>query len=653
MIRVAAIYCCLFFFCGVALGEKPQEWNSGIIEKHINALKNDVVDLESYIISAALPETSRVKLEARLNRSRLQSFSGDFELKVAESKVLGDLAMSIIVVKTHTNPLFAEAVAIAFCRVDGIWKAAPVLGVYSMTGFGGYQPSMIKSRESLEAWGRQRSKFYRDLRLDELGKVFKKQLKSHHAANSPLRDGSKKQAILYFMSMCRDRNFSGVLACIAPQGDEIAEYETVHQGFKRKKSTWSRLLTKNYCYGVLPDIDDSEVLSIGCYFPSEKLKNQIFEFNMDREDGYWRVYLPSCMELNSDGSMDDDSFKSYKLETENRDRLPRVFSSLMSETNHQERVSAQTHRSNLMKAIEEEDFQAFINMIGKRYSIEREGEELTDAELNKRQKSCTQLWSKIHNSKVEELAEFSTDEYLFQYLLVYSDLRPGNAKVVPVLSVNGLNGWRVIPEYKFSSNAANWLISTKELESCLAREVELRSEIQDRWLEGVVGLSSVKMLPIEDQSGVEIFYNKYQAHLLKGDIATASHLVACDDTSRAELLKAIGSDVRGLQSSSSTYTFCEVLLSDRVALIVVELSYQDKSTREYLAYPLINIEKYGRRLLPSYLYYFEHGRGQVALNKEMIKGVKSGANDEFQQEFTDLIDSFNIRIKEKLDEDSK
>lgn len=651
MIRVTLIYCVLLLACGVAVG--GQVWNTGVVERHIQSLQKADGESASYMVSSSLPDFRRKQLEERLDKLVDEQFSENFEFEVKESSVDDDIAMAVVVVSDQENPLFFESIALAFCRDEGIWKATPVLGRYAMTGVGGYNPAVMKSRELLEDWGEMRSRFYRDIGRKELDKRFKQQVNSHRVVNSALRGDSQEDAMLYFMRMCRERNFSGVLACISNKGEEVAEYETVIQGFKRQKSSWYRLLKKNYSYGVLSEIEDSEIVSVGCYFPDEEVTSQIFEFGVDKENGCWRVYLPSCLELKPDGVMDEGRFRSYKLEEENKQRLPMVFKSVLKNMASSAIVSVEKHRANFLHAIQQDDFQTFANLAARPYSAMHKGGDMTPAEFKKRQRACTQLWMKVRGENVEELAEISTDEYSIQFLLVYPASRPASYEILTLFSIKGTQGWGLIPEFKPSRETVEGVIPAKVIEVSLAKEKELHQEVLNRWLDGVVELSSVKMLPIRDSVTVESFYGKYQNLLINGDVEGSSRFLACDDGARGELIEVIGREMRGRQSSLSSYSFSEVLLSETMALVVVELGYQDKAESEYLAYPYILSKKHGGRILPNYLYYYQHGRGQIALNALTLKSVKSSQSDDFYKEFISLVDSFNIKIKEKLDDDSE
>ena len=219
----------------------PQQWKNSTALEHISKVQQRSGPLNDlFIIAAGVPPDRMVWLERKLASIKLKNLCEEYRFSVLSSQQLGDFAMVIVAVEDPRNRLFYETVSLGFCWKDEKWRAAPLPGIFSLTGVGRYQKGAKKHREALELWVHVESKRLQELGERRLLKALDQKLAKYKQPGMPLCDGTKHEAVEYFMQMTQQKDTAGLLACVLDDRNDVAV------GVLSHKSVWSQLLQKNF-----------------------------------------------------------------------------------------------------------------------------------------------------------------------------------------------------------------------------------------------------------------------------------------------------------------------------------------------------------------------------------------------------------------------
>jgi len=629
----------------------PQQWENSTALEHISKVQQRSGSLNDlFIIAAGVPPDRRIWLETKLASIKLKNLSKEYSFSVLSSQQLGDFAMIIVAVENPKNPLFYETISLAFCWKDQKWRAAPLPGLFSLTGVGRYQKDDEKHREALEKWVDVESKRLQELGERALLKVFDQKLAKYKQPGTPLRDGTKDEVVEYFMQMAQQKDTVGLMACVLEDRYDVAV------GVLSNKSVWSQLLQKNFTYSILPDVGIDGVVSVGVYFPDSLASQGILEFRLTMTEGCWVITIPESLKPRIDGDFNSKIPLHSHLEALNRKRVSNVKSLILHSLS---KISVESDRELLEKMLvvaAEQDFHSYIQLIDWKVSFLDGGLELSSGELEQRFASALRLWQKLSSSKTplrEFLYENRGDKYVLCNLVRYSASHPLAVLNQPLLIVRNDTSWTLVPEFSIKEEYDPSLLNKLKLGE-LSKHLEVaKTEFHNRLLQKSVDGVSMKLQVMNesDKSKILAFYAEYRKCLDLEKLEEALGYWAYLDQDSNRVLNFVGGDVKDRKSPTSYSVLHSVIIEKEVAFIVLKKSYHENTSVDFLAYPVVKSSTQGYRILANY-YLYGHGRTAHITNQSMLKYIEHSLDKEFNQTYLKLTEKFTSLVDEELKQEN-
>ncbi|WP_129589508.1 hypothetical protein [Rubritalea profundi] len=629
----------------------PQQWKNSTALEHISKVQQRSGPLNDlFIIAAGVPPDRMVWLERKLASIKLKNLSEEYRFSVLSSQQLGDFAMVIVAVEDPRNPLFYETVSLGFCWKNQKWRAAPLPGIFSLTDVGRYQKGAKKHREALELWVHIESKRLQELGERTLLKALDQKLAKYKQPGMPLRDGTKDEAVEYFMQMAQQKDTVGLLACVLDDRYNVAV------GVLSHKSVWSQLLQKNFTYSILPDVGIDGVVSVGVYFPDRSPSQGILEFRLTMSEGCWVIKIPESLKSRIDGDFPSRLSQHAHLEPLNRKRVSNVKSLILHSLS---KISVESDRELLEKLLvvaAEQDFHSYIQLIDWKVSFLDGGLELSSGELDKRFSSAFELWQKLSVKKSsirEYLYEDRGDNYVLCNLVRYSASTPLVLSSQPLLIVNNETSWTLVPEFTLKDDHDPSLLSKQKLAE-LRKHIEgAKSKFHKRLLQKAVDGMSLVLMPLTESERPQIiaFYNGFIKNIASQKLEEALGCMANTSKKPEVLLSTVGADAKRWKSPISHSELHSVLMGEKIALIILKETYKDNTSIDFIACPVVRSSDHGYRIFPNYFRY-EHGRGEKIANQNMLKEMETSLDKEFNQIYLKLIKKFTLMVNEEIKQEN-
>ncbi len=631
----------------------PQQWKNSTALEHISKVQQrsgSIKDL--FIIAAGVPHDRMVWLEKKLASIKLKNLSKEYCFSVLSSRQQGDFSMVIVAVEDPRNPLFYETMSLGFCWIDQQWRAAPLPGIFSLTGVGRYRIGDEKHRETLEQWAQVESKRLQELGERTLLKVLDQKLAKYKQPGMPLRDGTKHEAVEYFMQMTQQKDTVGLMACVLDDRNDVAV------GVLSHKSVWSQLLQKNFTYSILPDVGIDGVVSVGVYFPDSSASQGILEFKLTMNEGCWVISIPECLKPRIDGIFPSRISQHAHLDRLNRNRISNVKSLILHSFR---KISVNSDRELLEKLLvvaAEQDFHSYIQLIDWKVSFLDGGLELSSGELDQRFTAALALWKKLSVKKTlirEFLYEDRDAKFVLCNLVSYSASTPSVLSSQPLLIVKNETSWTLVPEFTLKDDYDSSLLSKQKLGE-LRKHIEgAKSKFHSRILQKSVDGMSLELKTFTESERPQIiaFYNDYLKHLASQKLEEALGCMANTSKNSEVLLSTVGADAKRWKSPRSRSELHSVLMGEKIAFIILKETYQDNTSIDFIACPVVSSSDHGYRILPNYFRYeHKHGRGEKITNQNMLKQMEKSLDKEFNKSYLRLIEKFTLMVNEELKNDN-
>lgn len=644
------------FSCFISAGSqlKPED-----VSAHIEALlEQPRVAMDLYVVDSDLSDEHRDWLEKRLEVQKKAQLEREYSYSVEEIEQNGSLGMAILSVRNETNPLFLQTLPVAFCRMKNSWKAAPVHGSFALSGFGTNSTEEIEARDYLEKWvSEAEEKISKRLR-SELDEHYASEVAKHRKAGMPLTDGTDEDVVEYFIEMCRERDFYGVLACLSKKERDPRNEVLISEAFLSTKSKWSGLLHKNFAYWILSRVDDFGGVSVGMFMPTQTKTQQIMEFEVVAHEDGWSVILPESLNFEKDGRLRKNTFRPYRLSRKNRDRVKLLKSSLVEALQASELGAEVDGVRMLLHAIKERDFQLFLNATDWHTPLMDGQKTLSNENAEQRFTESLKLWNSLTKSSTlcfKELERNIGMNSMVVQSLVYSVSKPESMSVQAMLYAVKGQHTRLVPEFDPKKLSDEWIVSQDQIDALVEyQQRQLDAEFR-RILEKAVYLSEDQVANVEDDHGeqIEKFCNEFLKALKEEDTQQQSRFLALHRGSEKSVLSVLGSMVSEATNSTRDYYYHTNIRSNKLVFAVFEIRHRDSSESQYVALPMVRTESVGLRFLLVYQYLYEHGRGEKIINRKVVKLAKEYPDTEFSKDYFKLVEKFNTAIQSKLMLDKK
>jgi len=287
----------------VSKAEPPATEQTKVALAYLQRLSKGEIDITKHTaLSEHCGIQRRKVIRTRIEFLNKNYFHKDDTLTFEEQKVDANLAGVLIRAENQATPLSTRVHAVALIKKGKLWKAAPLPGLFSNTGYG-YDEKVELAVRSLERW-MAREKTLRESQWRE---------KATNAFKSTLADIEKQagfdkmgpeKSIVHFLEQCREKNLLGILASMGGASDALEEpMETtislISQGLENKdtSSDWHLVTSRSVIAQVLKIDNTRNEVALGFYNPLERGKSKVLYFPTHITGGKTFVRLSPLLKI--------------------------------------------------------------------------------------------------------------------------------------------------------------------------------------------------------------------------------------------------------------------------------------------------------------------------------------------------------------------
>lgn len=605
----------------------------------------DEVEWGDFLFSEHLDKAHQADIKERVQAQISSQLQKHYHFELLEQKVDSDIGGAVLRVVDKNQPMFLRVITLAFCKVDGSWKCTPELGRFLYTGFKRFDVDAERRQVKMENWLFGRRKHYLEVLELQIEASFKAKVLAKLDKKSALFGESKMNAVLYFLKLCREKDYYGVAACLgldgvipASESDSIRLALSDGIGGGKLSGGWERIVDRAFLMEPLKSVDDDNGrASLAMYYPSGRNQSQIFECEAVLKKGRWVVQLPNDMQLNRSGSFTGAAFRSWRLAKGNRDRLDEVPDIIMKGLGKKRAESAEKAVGFLKDALEKIDMRQWC------LYADYEGKD-TGSRV-KVLESYLAIWSKLRQSSTMMFKVFDVEEdgdVAMCRLLAFSKTRPNVYDIHRLIFMKDADGWYQVTTYqleKLDAQDAKKLSYEKLETSASGNEKELRGEIAAGLMgeAKLVGQGDGADFVVPAKGKLMEVYKDYEGALKQGEFMEGLKHVAVLKGNETELLASVGADLRGRSDHDAKYEVLAEYVSGKLGGVTVRISNARTTDSEYVMY---GIHQVGKRyyVMPTLLYRYEFGRGDRLLNEDLLDSYKEVFEGFYQESVKGLIE---------------
>lgn len=646
-----------FFVVWMAFGSlvvADNGWKAELVVEHVKKIqKSEQIDLQDFAVSKFLDSQRIDWLKRRMPTLILPKVKSGYEFAVRDSKVDGDIALALLEITTPNDPMFVAIQPIAYFKVAGKWLPAPLWASFEMTDYGSLDTRQLEKRQVIEQWGQERSNALQS----ELSKQRQDQFfnKVTEYVNSPELHKDAETAVFWFIEQVQKKNVAAVGASLGVDikdsvqsdpfefhGAGLPLHALIRGMSENTSDAWNKLRGKDYLFAVLPKLKRHEnMVSLAMYFANQDEREQILEFRVSKNGKRWVVSLPSPMCVQN-GEFGAAQYSKWNLDQDNRDRIKKILPTIISslKSNGINDLSAMLQKIQSTSAAN--DIRAWCEMIDWNAG--------TKVQKKQRFYAALDVWVKLRKSSgasFQELQNQNEAEAAVLSMLLIPNSRPQAYEVLDFVmcSVGGIWYWR--PELNPRD--------AKQLpESLVKRYSESYDNLKSSALKKlcahveIVNAGQIKTMAHDVREKLLDSYRSYAKALTQYNLPSIFSQTASVAGGEGDLLRAVSADLRGVNDTKSNYHEEMAIISGTAGGVMVRLTHMDTNEKEYLLYFGYS-GKSGPRLLPQMIYFYEHGRGQEILNKQMLKDSLPQLGTAFQGDAQQVIESFNTAVAKELE----
>lgn len=578
--------------------------------------------LQDSAISEHCSLLRRKAIQEQLNFLRQTHFNEGDSFKFEDIQTSGEFAAILLKSENSRSPLSTRIHALALVRRDDTWRAAPLPGSFTNTGYG-YDADIEKSVRSLENWMAReqvtRESLIRQNAKDNLLESILKQ-----ESKTKLTNRTPEQIALSMIEQCRNKNLLGILAHMGTTSQQQSEsldilIETISQGLLSSSSNNDWQLVTNPSVIIQPmDAAKSKETIIGFWNPLSEERTHILHFPTHQDKITDKTFVSLPHQLKIAMLPEQERWRNRWQaprgdEKKLKEKIPEaIFKHYPPQSfpNDNKKISNQ-----FITALDEQNFSACVPL------IPRQGEFFGSAANQlKTLNHLSTLWallSRLQDSPRRNLTVITRDKLALLPLQFAKVNRPGESQIIRVWFIKENDGWHLIPEEILNEYADKDLKDThKKIKTELrAIEKEQQERLSRSLMNQVITLTPpLKLEPINDKAA-EKALSDYRS-LLRSK-KTASALGRCaiiEGTSHAQTLKTFNYALRGAADHSEPDHQLGSKLAGNWLGISLRTESKTSGATDYPLYLIINTTEGTKILLDIDLRYATN-KGRTLLNK--------------------------------------
>lgn len=589
---------------------------------YLNQLAKGELDLAKHTaLSEHCGIQRRKVLRTRIDFLKKNYFRDGDALTIEAQKVDSGLAGILVRAENTAAPLSTRIHTVALIKKGKAWKAAPLPGVFSNTGYG-YDEKVEQSVRSLQRWMAQEKNRLESTYREQATKDFKSTLATIEQ-QAGLQKMSPEEAVENFLEQCRNKNLHGILASMGGASDALTEpMETtitlVTQGLNNKDtaSEWHLVTSRSVIAQTLKiDLTRNEV-AVGFFNPLERTKPAVLYFPTHKADGKIFVRLSPLLQvaLLPENERWQQRWRHRRGdEDELRKQLPATIFKNIRQVSYPTSGKLMDH---FLDSLKKEDFTDCIRLLPRKGAYF--GKEDNQSKILS---NLGNLWRSIHKLRSSPRRAFAIieEKNLALAPLQYAKTnRTGEFETVKVWMIKDDDGWHLISPEELGESLGDDIktSSARIKQRFLAQEKDRQDQQARDLLDKVVTITPpLQLKPVSADDAARLF-KSYRAHLRGKDTQAAlSSCAVLKGTSSIQTLKTFNYALRGAADHTNYDHVCGTTQRGKWTGLSVRTESKLVGINDYPLYLIVNTAKGPRVLLDIDLRQASN-KGRELLNKK-------------------------------------
>jgi len=596
---------------------------------YLNLLSKGDIDIVKHTaLSPHCGIQRRKAIRERIDLLTKSYFRDGDQFLLETKKTKGDFAAILFRSENAAAPLSTRIHALAMVKTAGIWKAAPLPGSFTNTGYG-YDDKVEATVRDLEHW-MAREKITRQTQSRNTAVT---ELKSTIAAiekKLSLDTATPEQTARHLIEQCRDKNLFGILACMGAASDQLIDPLNVTMDLLSKglnntdeSNDWHLLTSRSVIAQVLRVDHTRNEVAVGFYNPMERGKSKILSFPIHKSEGKTFTRLSPLLKVSllPRNERWNHRWKHRRRdESELRKILP---STILKNSQPISYPSTQKLLEHLLNSLKKNDLTDSIRLLPRKGDYFGKDENQTSNLF-----SFGSLWKKIHQYKTNPSDDFQIleDQSLALAPLQYAKLnRTGEYQTVNIWMVKDADGWHILGQNPLDKKITDELTtSAKKLSKQFsAIEKEQQEKHSRNLLDQVVTVTPpVTIDSVKDDDAKKLF-TSFRNHLRTKDTEAAlSCCAVIQGTSSAQTLKTFNYALRGAADHTADDHILGVIRAGKWVGVSVRTRSKLLELDDYPLYLIIHTKKGPRVLLDIDLGHATN-KGRELRNKKNWKKLEN------------------------------
>jgi len=601
---------------------------------YLNLLSKGDIDIVKHTaLSPHCGIQRRKAIRERIDLLTKSYFRDGDQFLLETKKTKGDFAAILFRSENAAAPLSTRIHALAMVKTAGIWKAAPLPGSFTNTGYG-YDDKVEAIVRDLEHW-MAREKITRQTQSRDKAIT---ELKSTIAAIEKklnLDTASPEKTALHLIEQSRDKNLFGILACMGAASDQLIDplnvtMDLLSKGLTNKDESndWYLLTSRSVIAQVLKIDNTRNEVAIGFYNPMERGKSKILYFPIHKSGDKTFTRLSPLLKVSllPNNERWNHRWKHRRPdEDELRKKLP---STILKNSEPLSYPSTQKLLEHFISSLKKNDFTDSIRLLPRKGDYFGKDENQTATLFN-----FGSLWKEIHQYETHPSDDFQIleNQSLALAPLQYAKLnRTGEYQTIKIWMVKDADGWHMLGQNPLDKKITDELTtSAKKLsEQFSAIEKKQQEKHSQNLLNQVVTITPpITIDPVKDEDAKKLFAS-FRNHLRSKD--TESALSCCaviKGTSRTQTLKTFNYALRGAADHTPDDHILGVIRAGKWLGISARTRSKLLALDDYPLYLVINT-KMGPRVLLDIDLRKATNKGRQLLNKKNWKKLEDSLPEE-------------------------
>ncbi|MFK7910370.1 MAG: hypothetical protein AB8F34_07180 [Akkermansiaceae bacterium] len=554
-------------------------------------------------LSPNCSDARRKIIRERLKFLQSKYLNENDTLTVEAVKDDGRFSGVLIRAEHPSSPLTSRVLAIAMLRIENRWRAAPLLGSFTNTGYG-YDEDVEKTVKNLESW-MAREKIKRETNhRTKAANDFQSTLASIEK-ELRLEKADARKAVTNLIQHCRSKNLMHVLAAMGAASGVLTEsledtVSNVSRGLDTDdiENDWQVITNRSAVFEIMNVDEKRNEVAVGFYNPMLRRQSKVLYFPVEKKNDKTFVKLSPMLSIAWLPQDERWQQRWRHRRDDERDLVLKIPATILKKIKVKPAETPDELLKRFLASVKSNNFRNAIELIPRKgHHFEKDKEQsIVLANLST-------LWQGLINVKSSPQPKMSIIKGESVALAPVQYALPNNHGKFQTWNLWMLkddSGWQLVPENSMKIIKDDKLRqSMKNLEKRLVSMTQVqRKELSKKMLSQVLKIDPAKLRePVTEQVARNLF-KQYRSHLRGDDneaaLSSCAVMKGTDDT---RTLKNFNYALRGVDDHIKDDRILGFATSGKWSGISVRTESRLAGTHDYPLYLCLNTHKGAKILL--------------------------------------------------------